>query len=63
MATAFAEVLERAAQDAGMPLTPAQLRRFSRYHDLLLVANARVNLTAITDLLCWVTARGGWPAR
>lgn len=49
MAVVFEDVLSHAAQDAGLSLTSAQQHSFSRYYDLLLAANARVNLTAITD--------------
>ena len=37
------------AKRAGVELAPAQHERLSRYLDLLLAANARMNLTRITD--------------
>jgi 16S rRNA (guanine527-N7)-methyltransferase len=37
------------AQRGGVALTPAQIQSLSRYLDLLLEANQRMNLTAITD--------------
>lgn len=45
----FEDILLRMSQQAGIALTPAQQRSFCCYYELLLAANAKVNLTAVTD--------------
>lgn len=45
---ALSQLVEGAGQ-LGLRLTAAQLARFARYQELLLIWNRRINLTAITD--------------
>ena len=46
---AVSEIWTQVGQRAGITLSPEQLGRLSRYIDLLLEANRRMNLTRITD--------------
>ena len=46
--TAFEEILAARADEAGIPLTAAQIGQFSVYHEMLLDWNTRMNLTALT---------------
>ena len=46
--TAFEEILEARAAEAGIPLTAEQIGQFSVYHEMLLDWNTRMNLTALT---------------
>ena len=43
------ETLVRGARDLGIPLSDAQVSRFSRYTESLIAGNRKANLTAITD--------------
>ena len=45
----FANMLIEKAEKAGLPLEQEQAERFSRYYELLVDWNTRMNLTAITD--------------
>jgi 16S rRNA (guanine527-N7)-methyltransferase len=45
----FAANLHQAAATYGLNLTPEQLQAFTRYYELLLMWNEKMNLTAITD--------------
>lgn len=45
----FKEILARSAEDYGIALFDMQLAQFTRYYELLLAWNEKVNLTAITD--------------
>lgn len=45
----FTASLQRASLAYGLQLTPEQLQMFTRYYELLLEWNKKMNLTAITD--------------
>ena len=45
----FSQVLAEAAMMAGYPLSAGQLDQFSRYYELLIAWNEKMNLTAITE--------------
>ena len=46
---AFRDTLKSAAYTYGLALEPKQLEQFTRYYELLIAWNAKMNLTAITD--------------
>ncbi len=43
------EVLARAAEDLGLPLSAQQLQQFEEYYHELIAANRHVSLTSVTD--------------
>jgi len=45
----FTEALQRAAADYGLTLSDEQQQQFTRYYELLIEWNQKINLTAITE--------------
>ena len=45
----FQEEMKKAAESYGLPLSDEQLRQFTRYYELLVEWNEKMNLTAITE--------------
>ena len=45
----FRDEMKRAAEDFGLTLSENQLAQFTRYYELLVEWNEKMNLTAITE--------------
>ena len=45
----FRDEMKKAAEDFGLTLSEKQLAQFTRYYELLVEWNEKMNLTAITE--------------
>ena len=45
----FRDEMKKAAEDFGLTLSESQLTQFTRYYELLVEWNEKMNLTAITE--------------